>query len=201
MRRRMGIMTAALLVAALAGVAGANNQRELTRDELKAEAAQNKALARYIRLYGTPDAAEWHSLGDQPPWDDHEVILYYVEMRKEISFSRARILGQPEVCQQRYEHTLTDGDIQALKNRVTLASTEPTSGVAVAACTGSAVARAECSAGRAEDAAARVDAAAGRAEKAAGRTEAVVAKMQAPAPHAKKAKQRTAKEKAAPKAG
>jgi hypothetical protein len=108
------------------------------------------------------------------------VILYYVEMRKEISFSRARILGHPEVCTQRYEHTLTDGDLHALKGRVTLASAGPT--IAVAECTGSAVVRAECSAGRAESAADRIDVAAVRAEKAADRTEAIVAKMTAPAP-------------------
>jgi len=188
MRRRMGMLTAAVLVATLASVARASNERELTRGELAAEAAKNKALARYMKTYGPPDLAETHSLGDQAPWDDHEVILYYGSMHKVISFSRARILGQPTVYTRRWERTMTDADAQALSARTPVAPVASADAPSDVACKGSAVERAECSAGRAENAADRVDAAAGRAERAADRTEAIVAKMQAPSPHAKKKK-------------
>ena len=52
---------------------------------------------------------------DQPPWDDHEVTLYYFKSRKEISFARARVLGRPEVYSKRYERVMTDADIRAVQ--------------------------------------------------------------------------------------
>jgi hypothetical protein len=64
-------------------------QHELDADGLKKAAQENKALARYLRQNGNPDVAEVKPILDQPPWDDHEVTLYYFKSRKEISFARA----------------------------------------------------------------------------------------------------------------
>jgi hypothetical protein len=174
MRGRTVVWTAAVALLVLAGTAGATHREELDRDGLKNQAAENKALRRYIRHNGAPDVAELKPILDQPPWDNHEVTLYYFANRKEISFARARVLGRPEVHIMRYERTLTDGDIRVLRERRgRLAAVV----VETPLCTGSAAERAECAAGRAERAADQVDVAAERAEKAAARTEAVVEKM------------------------
>jgi hypothetical protein len=176
MRGRTVVWTAAAALLVLVGAAGATHREELDRDGLKKQAAENKALARYIRQNGSPDVAEIKPILDQPPWDNHEVTLYYFANRKEISFARARVLGKPEVHISRYERTLTDADIRVLRERrgrLAAVVVEPSP------CSGSATERAECAATRAEQAADRVDVAAARAEKAAERTEAVVERMTA----------------------
>ena len=176
MRGRM-VLVAVAVVMALAGVAGASHDGMLDKTGLKKQAQENKALSRYLKYNGYPDLAEVKPITDQPPWDDHEVTLYYLKSRKEISFARARVLGRPDVHSTRYERVLTDADIRSLSSRAKLDAAD---GPDVATgCTGNAVTRAECSAGRAEKAADRVELAATRAEKAADRTEAVVEKMAA----------------------
>ena len=155
----------------LGGVAMVNARggRDLSDDELRSEMTRNRALAAYVARNGEPDVAESHSLADTPPWDDHEVTLYYLEMRKEIGFARAWILGRPEVHLERYERPLTDEQIAMLSTRVRRTH---------AAATGLGPdARAEDAARRAENAAGKVEAAADAAEHAADRAEAMAAKM------------------------
>src|SRR5262249_29829319 len=136
---------------------------------LKKQASQNKALARYMKYNGVPEMAEVRRIMDQAPWDDHEVVLYYIEARNESRVARARAVGRPEVHITRYERTLTDADIRALKSHGTMlakATTTTADAAAPTECKGSAAERAECAAGRAENAANRIDVAAVRAEKA-----------------------------------
>jgi hypothetical protein len=113
-----------MLLASVA-VVSARGERELTDDELRAEMARNRALAAYVARNGDPDMAESHFLSDVPPWDDHEVTLYYLEARKEIGFARAWILGRPDVQIERYERPLTDEQIAALAARSKRAPTQP----------------------------------------------------------------------------
>lgn len=155
---------------------------------LKKQASQNKALARYIKYNGMPEMAEVRPIMDQPPWDDHEVTLYYLNAHREISFARARVLGRPEVHTTRYQRVLTDGDVRSLKAHGTmLASAAGDAPMAApTACTGNAAERAECAAARAEDAANRIDVAATKTEKAAVRAEAIAEKMSAPKPAARR---------------
>jgi len=172
--------TAVAIALALAGQARATvEQHDLDRDGLRSAAAENKALRRYLKYNGYPDVAEMKPILDQPPWDDHEVTLYYFKSRKEISFARARVLGRPEVYSTRYERVMTDADIRAMQSRPKVAVASASKQQDPSACTGSASARAACAADRAESAADRVDAAATRAEAAADRTEAVVEQMAA----------------------
>ena len=180
MRGRMVMWMMAVAVLALAVPAGAAYEGELDRAGLQKQAAANKALERYMRRNGYPDVAEVRPIVDQPPWDNHEVTLYYFKSHKEISFARARVLGRPEVYMPRYERTLTDADVRALQGRATGLNAEPIASAGDGSCKGSAADRAECAAGRAESAADRVDVAAVRAEKAADRTEAIVEKMSRP---------------------
>jgi hypothetical protein len=109
-------MACAMLLAGVA-VASARGERELTEAELRSEMSKNTALAAYVRRNGDPDYAESHFLSDLPPWDDHEVALYYLDARKEIAFARAWILGRPEIHVERYERPLTDEQIAALATR------------------------------------------------------------------------------------
>ena len=156
----------------LAGLttASARESRQLDDDDVQAEMNRNRAMAAYVHRNGMPDVAASHFLSDEPPWDDHEVTLYYLKARKEIAFTRAYVLGEPSIQIIRYERPLTDADIAVLQPMVGYrrGDGEP----------GDPVARAEEAARRAEAAAGRVDAAAVTADRAADRAEAVVAKME-----------------------
>jgi hypothetical protein len=160
------VVLAVVGVVALAGIACAETRpaRDLTEAELQTEMTRNRALAAYVGRNGMPDVAESHRLSTKPPWDDHEVTLYYLGDRTEIGFTRAWILGRPDVQIERYERPLTDEQIAVLATRAHLQRTDPTT-------------RAEQAAERADAALARIDAAAGSAERAADRAEAIAAKM------------------------
>ena len=163
MRRGVVLWLGLTMLLAAAGVASARAERELDDEELRAEMAMNHALAAYVARNGEPDMAEAHFLADTPPWDDHEVTVYYLDMRKEIGFARAYILGYPTIQIQRYERPLTDQQIAALSTR---AHKRPTA-------MGGPDERAEDAARRAEAAADRIDAAADSAERAADKAEAI----------------------------
>ena len=189
MRRGVAVGMGCALV--LAGVAAqARGERELTNDELRAEMARNSALAVYVKRNGVPDVAEAHFLADEPPWDDHEVTLYYLDARKEVGFARAFILGSPEIHMKRYVRPLTDEQVAALASRAKArakqapapdpaAPGDPPASAAPAGAEQMAGLgpdeRAERAAARAEDAAGRVEAAADSAERAADRAEAIAA--------------------------
>src|SRR5438552_13279162 len=117
MRRGVAVgMGCALLFAGVVA-AHARGDRELTNDELRAEMAENSALAVYVKRNGEPDVAETHFLADEPPWDDHEVTLYYLDARKEIGFARAWVLGRPELQIKPHERPLRDEQVAALASR------------------------------------------------------------------------------------
>jgi len=182
-----GVLGGVLL--AVAAVAGAAEPRLLTSTDLDSEKKINTELRMYLDRNGLPDVAETRALSDKGPWDDHEVVLYYLDARKEIAFSRAYVLGDPWVSVQRVERALTDEDVAALSAQPSLRNApeqvpagEP---IQVAALSSEDVDfsstdpadRAEAAAFRAEQAAGRVEEAAVRTERAASRAEAVVEKM------------------------
>ena len=199
MRRGVAVGMGCALVLAGVAAAQARGERELTNDELRAEMARNSALAVYVKRNGVPDVAEAHFLADEPPWDDHEVTLYYLDARKEIGFARAWILGNPEIDIRRYERPLTDEQVATLASRVKARAKQAPAAPAAGAPPGDPPAvpappgttsgaeqtaglgpdeRAERAAGRAEDAAGRLETAADSAEHAAERAEAVAAKAE-----------------------
>lgn len=161
------VVMAVVGMVAIAGLAGADSRgaRDLTEQELQGEMSRNRALAAYVGRNGLPDVAEIRPLATRPPWDDHEVALYYLDGRTEIGFARAWILGRPEVQIERYERPLTDEQIAVLATRAHLQRTDPTT-------------RAEQAAERADAAMARIETAAGSAERAADRAEAIASKME-----------------------
>lgn len=204
MRRWTVVWTVAAVIA-LAHSAAAVQQMDLDRAGLKAQATNNRALKQYLKRNGYPDVAQMRPVTDQPPWDDHEVTLYYFGMRKEISFARARILGHPDIHTTRYRRMMTDDDVRAMQSHAGKLGAEPVEPVAkeqvakvstpMSECTGNATERAECSAARAESVADKLDAAAEKTEQAAERTEAIAAKMTAhrKSPHHKATARKQAK--------
>ena len=195
MRRGVAVGMGCALLLAGAVAAEARGEHELTNGELRSEMAKNRTLAAYVARNGEPDLAQSHFLADRPPWDDHEVTLYYLDARKEIGFARAWILGRPEIQIERYERSLTDEEVAALASRVKARPTHSSPGAPdppaaapdAPATPGASSApadpeqtaglapdeRAERAAARAEDAASRIEAAADSAEHAADRAEAI----------------------------
>jgi hypothetical protein len=195
MRRGVAVGMGCALLLAGAVAAEARGEHELTSGELRDEMAKNRTMRAYVARNGEPDLAQSHFLADQPPWDDHEVTLYYLDARKEIGFARAWILGRPEIQIERYERPLTDDEVAALASRVKAHPTHASPGAPdppaaapdAPAAPGASSApadpeqtaglapdeRAERAAARAEDAASRIEAAADSAEHAADRAEAI----------------------------
>jgi len=171
-------MGCALALATLAAPALAD--RDLTEDELRDEMAQNRALAKYVERNGMPDLASARFLSDVPPWDDHEVALYYLDKRQEIGFARAYVLGRPDVDLERYRRPLTDEQVAALAARARQRPLDspPADRVAPRGGALGPAERSEESARRAEDAAMRVERAADAAENAADRAEAVTSRIE-----------------------
>ncbi|MCW5889405.1 MAG: hypothetical protein KIT14_02510 [bacterium] len=158
----------ALLMASAVAASADQATRILTAHGLRAEMGKNRRLAAYVSRNGYPDVAELKFLADRPPWDKYEVTIYYLGDRREVSFARAYILGDPSINLSRYERQLTDDDVAVLQPLARQYGPKGTTGPA---------ARAEAAAERAERAATRVENAAERAERAADRTEAIVAKL------------------------
>ena len=177
-----------LLLLGASAAAAYQQPHELGEHELRYEIAINSALERYVTRNGLPDIAEWRILADAPPWDDHEVAVYYLDAHKELRFARAWILGEPSIAKVLLERALSDDEVSELAPRARHYGAKSCRhrGCPMAegehrrhghAPTGPAE-RAEAAADRAEDAANRVDKAAQAAERAADRSEAVVAKLE-----------------------
>ena len=190
----MAVVWAVVLGGARAGLA--RGDHEIDNDQLEVEMARNRALAAYVARNGMPDIAESRELADRPPWDDHEVTLYYLDAKKEIAFARAWILGRPSVHLEHYERPLSDADVAALSKRALRkpgagerprmepraggdpsATVKPPASASVSA-SADPTERAEAAAQRAEAAAGRLEAAAAEAEHAADRAEASIEGME-----------------------
>lgn len=117
--RRGGVVMAmaGTLLMALAAHAVAEQVQQLDMRQLRSEITLNRKLASYIGRNGCPDVAQARFLSDEGPWDEYQVTLYYFGLRKEISFARAHILGDPSIHLEKSERELTDQDIAKLEPR------------------------------------------------------------------------------------
>ena len=122
-----GVVCGLLAAVILATTASANQYdgHILTLSELKLEAEQNPTMDEYLSRNGLPDVAEARVVFDEPPWDNREVTLYYLGIRKEISFTRALVLGVPNVHLERYQRDLTDADVAVLMQIMEVAALAP----------------------------------------------------------------------------
>ena len=57
----------------------------------------NPELRSYVALRGYPDWVEEVEVDSDLPLDSHELRLYYLRLDREVSFTRAFILGRPRV--------------------------------------------------------------------------------------------------------
>ena len=160
-----------------ASASGAAEYGFLTGQGLESEIRVNKMLASYIRWNGLPDVAERRFLSDMPTWDRYETVVYYFNMKKMVSFTRAFVLGAPTYDVRRFESALSDADIARLEPHASLMQQRTIRQTRVSARASGPAARAEAAADRAEHAATQVEEAADRTEAAAERTEALVARM------------------------
>jgi hypothetical protein len=179
MGRGVKVWMLGMTLLALVAPAAARPPYDLSMDELRFAMTQHASMASYIHRNGLPDLAVSRFLADKPPWDHHEVALYYFELHKEIDFARAYILGEPTIQLERYERPLTDAEIEQLRPRAERfhASAAPAPET-VASVTPDPASRAEAAAARAEAAAGRVESAADAADRAADHAEAVAAKTE-----------------------
>ena len=91
-------LTATVLLVGTAGVR-ADQPRQLDDAELQSEMRINRLLAVYIERNGMPDVAERSFLADMPPWDDHQVTLYYLDRHKAIALISMKFLpGRRAAC-------------------------------------------------------------------------------------------------------
>ena len=196
----MAVVLGGVLLLGASAATAYEPPHELGDRELRYEIQINTALQRYVARNGLPDIAEWRFLADAPPWDDHEVAVYYLDMHKELGFARAWALGEPCIAKVRFERALSDDEVSELAPRARQYGGKSCSH---RGCPGPGTLpqgksnpmaegehpryshapngpaeRAEAAADRAEAAANRVDAAAQVAERAADRSEAVVAKLE-----------------------
>jgi hypothetical protein len=114
---RRGVVMSLMGALLIAGLARAAFAQDLMLDWrlLRSEMTHNRKLATYIERNGCPDVARVRFLSDEPPWDEYQVTLDYFGLRKQISFARAIILGDPSIHLEKAERPLTDQEIATLE--------------------------------------------------------------------------------------
>jgi hypothetical protein len=135
----------------------------------------NEALRVHVDHAGRPDLAQRMRVHSDLPWDNYIVRLIYLDAGTEIAFSRAYLLGRPDIGLLRYRRPLTDE--LAAQTRDYLASAGPMPSVYVDP-TSSASASGLGPAERAEAAAQRAEAAAEMTEHGAMAAEQAAAALE-----------------------
>ena len=70
----------------------------------------NRELRSYVALRGYPDWAEEVEVDSGLPLDTHEVRLYYLRLDREVAFTRAFILGRPQMSLRLFERPIATTD-------------------------------------------------------------------------------------------
>jgi hypothetical protein len=161
-------VAAVVLVAALG--AGPAAAEILGAEELEVEMRANQALREYVRHSGFPDLAQRTVVDSSWPWQTSVVRLFYLHPRTEIGFSRAYLLGNPQLGLTRYVRPMDDA--MAADVRRYIATAPPPDADA------DPVTRAEEAAGRAEVAAEMTELGAIAAERAAERLDELAARAE-----------------------
>lgn len=171
MRREVQLLAVMLVGVGIVGTLGGAHAAvdAMTAAELEAEMQRNQALSQHVKHKGYPDLAQRWTVDTDLPWDNYLVRLIYLDSEKELGFSRAYVLGRPEIGLLRYRRPLTTE--LAAETRQYLATSAPLSAAASPASgeqisVGSPLERAEAAAGRAEHAAEMSERGAAAAEQA-----------------------------------
>jgi hypothetical protein len=156
---------------------------------LGAEMGKNEALRLHVDHAGRPDLAQRLPVHSDLPWDNYIVRLIYLDSRTEIAFSRAYLLGRPEIGLLRYRRPLTEE--LAAQTRDYLATAEPAPSAYVPSSAAVAGDEGLGPAERAEAAAQRAEAAAEMTERGAMAAEQAVAQLESAAARAEEAFKKT----------
>jgi hypothetical protein len=70
----------------------------------------NRELRSYVALRGYPDWVEEVEVDSGLPLDTHEVRVYYLRLDREVSFTRAYILGRPQMSLRLFERPIPAAD-------------------------------------------------------------------------------------------
>ena len=102
---------AAALVIGVGSIAGATvvigEPEVLTPYGFEQAMQQNSELAAYVAARGYPDWVEEVEVDVNPPLDTHEIRVYYLRMNKEVVFTRAWVLGKPEIALRLSEYQIS----------------------------------------------------------------------------------------------
>lgn len=102
MRRVMRTVIATLAVVALAGPSFALSEaigpgRPVGEGGFARQIRMNPELRTFVALRGYPDWVEEVEVDSTRPLDSYELRLYYLRLDREVAFTRAYILGRPQV--------------------------------------------------------------------------------------------------------
>jgi hypothetical protein len=70
----------------------------------------NRELRSFVALRGYPDWVEEVEVDSGLPLDTHEVRLYYLRLDREVAFTRAFILGRPQMSLRLFERPIAATD-------------------------------------------------------------------------------------------
>ncbi len=115
MRRDMRTVIAALLAFGLAAPCFAAATpiglgRPLGEQGFERQLRMNPELRSFVELRGYPDWVEQMEVDSTRPLDAYELRLYYLRFDREIAFTRAFILGRPQISLRLFDRPIAPAD-------------------------------------------------------------------------------------------
>ena len=115
MRRAMGTVVVTLALVAMAApclavAVSVGPGRPLGESGFERHLRKNPELRTFVALRGYPDWVEEVEVVSGLPLDAHELRLYYLRLNREVAFTRAFILGRPQVSLWLFERPIAPVD-------------------------------------------------------------------------------------------
>lgn len=165
MRGGLSAVVAALAVLGSSSIASSTvsvgEPEPLTRRAFEQRMKSNPELEAYVAMRGYPDWVEEVEVYSNPPLDAYEVRVYYLRLDREVAFTRAYILGKPDIALRLAERRLTPAMREHIRQEILARSPALRAELAAE--------RAIVAAQSAEEAADSIEATVARVENLAGR--------------------------------
>ena len=115
MRKTMRTVIATLAIVAMAApclavAVSIGSGRPLGERGFERHLRTNPELRGFVALRGYPDWVEEVEVDSELPLDAHELRLYYLRLDREVAFTRAFILGRPQVSLRLFERPIAPVD-------------------------------------------------------------------------------------------
>lgn len=115
MRRDMRTVIATLLLLGLAtpcfgAAAPMGPGRPMGELGFEQQLQQNRELRSFVELRGYPDWVEEVEVDSTRPLDGYELRLYYLRFDREVAFTRAFILGRPQISLRLFDRPMSPAD-------------------------------------------------------------------------------------------